>query len=93
MSQKRDIRAAPGTPGGSTAAFRGATNEQVAARFGVNTQFAQMQMPGARSFAVRALAKQDRQSAELRLRSARGVRRGVLAVLLVSAESGPGRRS
>ncbi|MEU7811854.1 ImmA/IrrE family metallo-endopeptidase [Pseudonocardia sp. NPDC049154] len=43
------------------AAFRGLTNEEVAARFGVSTQFAQMQMAGARKYAQRALEKQGRQ--------------------------------
>jgi len=40
------------------AAFAGRTNEDVAERFGVSTQFAQMQMAGPRKFAERALAKQ-----------------------------------
>lgn len=40
------------------AAFAGGTNEDVAERFGVSTQFAQMQMAGPRKFAERALAKQ-----------------------------------
>ncbi len=40
------------------AAFAGRTNEEVAERFGVSTQFAQMQMAGPRKFAERALAKQ-----------------------------------
>jgi len=42
------------------AAFRELTNEQIADRFGVSTQFAQMRMAGARVMAQRALAKQAR---------------------------------
>ena len=42
------------------AAFDGDSNEVVAARFGVSTQFAQMQMAGARRFAQHARAKQAR---------------------------------
>ncbi|MEK6439053.1 ImmA/IrrE family metallo-endopeptidase [Pseudonocardia sp. T1-2H] len=44
-------------------AFRGLDNEQVAARFGVSIQFAQMQMSGARKYAQRALVKQARSNA------------------------------
>jgi IrrE N-terminal-like domain len=40
------------------AAFDGWTNEQVADRFQVSTQFAQMRMKGVRVFAQRALKKQ-----------------------------------
>ena len=40
------------------AAFDGWTNDQVAERFGVSTQFAQMRMKGVRVFAQRALKKQ-----------------------------------
>lgn len=42
------------------AAFADMSTEAVAIRFGVSTQFAQMQMAGARKFAERALAKQAR---------------------------------
>ena len=41
------------------AAFAGKTNEEIAERFGVSTQFAQMQMAGARIFAQRALQRQN----------------------------------
>lgn len=40
------------------AAFDGWTNDQVAERFGVSTQLAQMRMKGVRVFAQRALRKQ-----------------------------------
>lgn len=40
------------------AAFAGNANEEIAQRFGVSTQFAQMQMAGPCKFAERALAKQ-----------------------------------
>jgi hypothetical protein len=40
------------------AAFAGKTNEEVAATYGVSTQFAQMRMSGARVFAQNALRKQ-----------------------------------
>jgi hypothetical protein len=40
------------------AAFLGRTNDQVAERFGVSPQFAQMQMAGARTFARNALRRQ-----------------------------------
>jgi hypothetical protein len=42
------------------AAFKNQTNDQVAEKFGVSTQFAQMRMYGARVYASRALAKQAR---------------------------------
>lgn len=41
-------------------AFRNATNEDVARRFDVSTQFAQMRMRGVRVMAKHALAKQSR---------------------------------
>ncbi|MNW70922.1 hypothetical protein D3C74_504620 [compost metagenome] len=41
------------------ATFDGWTNEQVSTRFGVSTQFAQMQMSGPRVYARRSLARQD----------------------------------
>lgn len=41
-------------------AFRSATNEDVARKFDVSTQFAQMRMRGVRVMASRALAKQSR---------------------------------
>jgi hypothetical protein len=42
------------------AAFLGRTNDQVAERFGVSPQLAQMQMAGARTFARNALRRQGR---------------------------------
>jgi hypothetical protein len=42
------------------AAFGGKTNDEIAATYGVSTQFAQMRMAGARKHAARALAKQER---------------------------------
>jgi len=44
------------------AAFAEKTNEEIAAAYGISTQFAQMRMAGARKHAARALAKQARTS-------------------------------
>ena len=44
------------------AAFADKTNDEIAAIYGVSTQFAQMRMKGARVHAQRALAKQARSS-------------------------------
>lgn len=41
------------------AAFADWTNEQISARYGVSTQFAQMQMSGPRVYARRSRARQD----------------------------------
>lgn len=40
------------------AAFAGRTNDEIAERFGVSPQFAQMQMAGARKFAANAVRRQ-----------------------------------
>ena len=53
------------------AAFADMSNDAVAIKFGVSTQFAQMQMAGARRFAERALAKQARAAAPQSSQSSR----------------------
>jgi Zn-dependent peptidase ImmA (M78 family) len=45
-------------PAALKAAFAEKTNEEIAAKYGVSTQFAQMRMAGARKHAEYALAKQ-----------------------------------